>query len=436
MTYVQSADRTKCIKIELIQHGSDVAARAVYAKYNSTNDEAFDFDGDGEEYDLASDYTTKGYSIDMLALRRKSLSRVTFKVAGEKTLGAVSGSGTEVAFEAVDGGATISAAGANTMTDSAYVIRGDSQNKLIFKANNDTENPLPSGTTDVWGEGTEFQVAKELKSAQSAITMHPGSVMDIKGSVPRPQVITLDGATCKSSTDRYLNHLTFSNASSVVFSGGKVRAGYTENDCAWFVSGMGASTCDAILGLFGDGSSATNRLTIAVEDTVAGDAVDFIVTKDITTADKRYPYTSFTKTGDGTMLVDGSMSTLTNCPIRVVEGTLAVGSSNAFDSEKGAISLEGGTISFMPETANSVAHIALAESSGIYVGIGASLAIGDLTMSDDVDLAVNGDVFNRNVKVNTPLDATILSHIKLNGKRVVQTSDGSLCPRGFMIIFQ
>ena len=371
----------------------------------------------------------------MLALRRKSPSRVAFKVSGEKTLGAVSGRGTEVIFEAGEGGATIDAAGANTMTDSAYVVKGDAQNKMVFKADN-ANNPLPFGTTDVWGEDTELQIVKNLTSAQSAITMHPGSVLDINASMPNPLSVVLDGATCRSGADRYLSQLTFSNASTVEFSSGKVRACYTATDCAWVVSGTGASTCNATLGLFGGRDSAVNVLTIAVEDTVVGDEVDFIVAGNITTADVRYPYTSFTKTGEGTMRVDGSMATLTNLPVRVAGGTLLVNSSNALNAQKGAISLEGGSLSFADGKNNTVADVTLTESAAITLGAGATLTMGSLTVPEDATLALEGDVLGGSVRVTSVLDAATLSRITLGGKRPVQSSDGRLRTRGFVIMIQ
>ena len=449
MVWSDTSTRTKCVKVELMQSGSDVVARAVYCRRNGTTDESFDFDDESLQIDSDANptgwqadrlYTTydtanTGSGIDMLALRRKSPSRIAFKVAGEKTLGAVSGAGTEVTFEAGEGGATIDATGANTMTDSTYVIKGDAQNKMVFKADNASSNPLPSGTTDVWGEGTEFQVAKALSSAQSAITMHPGSVLDINASMPNPLVVVLDGATCRSSADRYLSQLTFSNASSVEFRSGKVRACYKASDCVWIVSGTGASTCDATLGLFGNGASETNVLTIAVEDTAVGDAVDFIVAGNITTADARYPYTSFTKTGEGTMRVDGSMTTLTNLPVRVAGGTLVVNSSNALNAQKGVISLEGGSLSFAAGTVNTVAEVALTESAAITLGAGATLTMGSLTVPDGATLALEGDVLNGSVRVTSALDAATLSRITLGGKRPAQSSDGRLCTRGLIISF-
>ena len=449
MVWSDTSTRTKCVKVELMQSGSDVVARAVYCRRNGTTDEDFDFDDESLKLDSETNptgwqtdrlYTTyetgnTGSGIDMLALRRKSPSRVAFKVSGEKMLGAVSGTGTEVTFEAGEGGATIDATGANAMTDSAYVIKGDAQNKMVFKADNASQNPLPSGTTDVWGEGTEFQVAKALSSAQSAITMHPGSVLDINASMPNPLVVVLDGATCRSSADRYLSQLTFSNASSVEFRSGKVRACYKASDCVWIVSGTGASTCDATLGLFGNGASETNVLTIAVEDTAVGDAVDFIVAGNITTADARYPYTSFTKTGEGTMCVDGSMTTLTNLPVRVAGGTLVVNSSNALNAQKGAISLEGGSLSFAAGTVNTVADVTLTESAAITLGAGATLTMGSLTVPDGATLALEGDVLNGSVRVTSALDAATLSRITLGGKRPAQSSDGRLCTRGLIISF-
>ena len=189
------------------------------------------------------------------------------------------------------------------------------------------------------------------------------------------------------------------------------------------------------MNLYGNGASNERWLTIAVADTVAGEGSDFIVSGDIATADRRYPYTSFVKTGVGTMRMDGSMVTLTNLPVRIVEGTLAITTSNAIDADKGKFSLEGGTLSFAAGTANTVSDVTLTETSAISVGAGAALTMKSLTVPDGAMLAITGDVLNGNVKVTTAPDDATLSRIRLNGKRVARSADGRLHTRGFIVSF-
>lgn len=431
MVYVQSASRSKCVKIELKQSGNDVVARAVYAKYNSTNDETFDFDVAGTSYTLATDYSINGYGVDMLALRRKSKDRIVFKVSGSKTLGAVSGNGTEVTFEA-SAAATVTASGANTMTDSAYVIKGTSNANMNFTCS--VANALPwDGTTDVYGEGTKLTLS--ASQSKDAITMHPGSELICGANLTSlfAKKIALDAATLNMSKYAYVNELTLTNASTV--NGATLRVGYTIGAGEWQIGGTGVSTCNAKVNLYGNGASNERWLTIAVADTVAGEGSDFIVSGDIATADRRYPYTSFVKTGVGTMRMDGSMVTLTNLPVRIVEGTLAITTSNAIDADKGKFSLEGGTLSFAAGTANTVSDVTLTETSAISVGAGAALTMKSLTVPDGAMLAITGDVLNGNVKVTTAPDDATLSRIRLNGKRVARSADGRLHTRGFIVSF-
>ena len=133
--------------------------------------------------------------------------------------------------------------------------------------------------------------------------------------------------------------------------------------------------------------------------------------------------------------MDGSMVTLTNLPIRVVEGTLAITTSNAVDANKGRFSLEGGTLSFAAGKANAVSAVTLTETSTIALDAGATLTMTSLTVPDGAMLAITGDVLNGNVKVVTALDDATLSRIRLNGKRVVRSADGRLHTRGFIVSF-
>ena len=442
MVYAQSASRSKCVKVELRQSGSDVVARVSYAKYNSTNDPDFDFDDEASkytslddgwhDYTLATDYSINGYGIDMLALRRKSPDRVAFKVSGEKTLGAMSGNGVEVGFAAAAGGAEVIASGANTMTDSAYVISGSGDADMTFTCGD--KDVLPDGTVDVYGEGTKLAI-KGKSQANAAITMHPGSEL-VNDTAPvtakLAKDVVLDAATLTMSKLAYVNDLTFLNGS---VADGTLRVGYTAGDGNWKVSGTGVSTCGATVNLIGANKSGERWLTIDVVDTVAGAGVDFIVSGAIATADWRYPYVSFVKAGEGTMRMDGSMATLTNLPVRVVAGVLAITTSGAVDAQKGRLSLEGGALEFADGTTNVVSGVTLTESAEISVGAGATLTIGSLTVPDGATLALSGDVLNGSVRVTSALDDTTLSRIRLNGKRAVQSSSGRLCTIGLTVTF-
>lgn len=56
-------NHTKCVKVELIQDGTDIKGRAVYAKYITGNDLGFDFDTGGTPVDLATTPAANGYGV-------------------------------------------------------------------------------------------------------------------------------------------------------------------------------------------------------------------------------------------------------------------------------------------------------------------------------------------------------------------------------------
>ena len=59
---------TKCVKVELTQVGSDIAARPVYAKYLDGSRLGTDFDGNGTGSTIATNATTGGYGIVQTSL--------------------------------------------------------------------------------------------------------------------------------------------------------------------------------------------------------------------------------------------------------------------------------------------------------------------------------------------------------------------------------
>jgi autotransporter-associated beta strand protein len=74
---------TKCVKIELTQSGSDIAGRAVYAKYtNNGGLTGYNFDAGGSGGTVATNTTVGGYGISQLNL---SVSKPVLTLAGVNT---------------------------------------------------------------------------------------------------------------------------------------------------------------------------------------------------------------------------------------------------------------------------------------------------------------------------------------------------------------
>ena len=336
--------------------------------------------------------------------------------------------------------ATVNASGANTMTDSAYVVKGDEAHPIAFNVAH--ANALPAGTTDCYGNSSlnvnvEVSYTSGISAGKSAITMHPGSHLYTTKPWPfhpETQSIVLDNATFHpDDSSKYVNDLVLTNSAAV--DGTFVRIGF-KKDGTWNVTGEGVATCNAKLSIVSASTAATSarrNLIINVDDTVAGEASDFIFSGSIVN-DGSYRNGGFVKSGAGTMEIQGSILASNNA-VRVTAGTLLLGVNDAV-SPNVPFSLEGGTLACAEGTANTAANVAVTANSTLALGAGASLTMANVTVADGKTLAIDCADGTRvkSVKVNTALDAAICSRIRLNGRRPKQTFDGYLCTSGFMII--
>ena len=328
--------------------------------------------------------------------------------------------------------ATVNANGANTMTGSAYVIRGDDAHPIVFNIEN--KDALPAGTTDCYGDA-ELHANKAadwpggVSGGKSTITMHAGSrlyqstyIAFLKGV----QKVVLDASSFYSqwniATWTYLDYLTLSNASSVT--GGLIRVVHTATKPTWRVTGTGASVCYAEIYLVGNGN-AYAPLTVEVADTVAGDGADFICNGNITAESASNKNTAIAKTGAGTMLMNGTLA-YTNTPTHIIEGTLALGRSGATVEGHG-FSLDGGTLALAAGTTNEAATLTATASSTLSFGADATLVLHDLSVPDGMSLALEGDIPRNGLKVAQRLGEATLARIAMNGSHVMQTGDGYIC---------
>ena len=335
--------------------------------------------------------------------------------------------------------ATVNANGANTMTDSAYVVKGDEAHPIEFNAAN--ANALPDKTTDCYGN-TDLNLTaggaynNGIRGAR--ITMHPGSTLYSKASWTfhnTAQTVVIDGTTLNlDNNSKYINDLVLTNGS-VVTRGNATRAGYGKNP-TWRVVGEGVSTCDSSVSIVAGskGENGTKRtLTIDVADTVAGEASDFIMSGDITN-DSGYPNGVFAKSGPGTMEMLGTI-TAGNNPVRVTAGTLLLGTNDAVAATV-PFSLEGGTLACAAGTVNTMGAVSVTTNSTLAVGAGASLTMANISVADGQTLEIEcaDGTGAKAVKVTAALDDATRARIRLNGRRPRQTSDGYLAIGGFMMI--
>ncbi len=330
--------------------------------------------------------------------------------------------------------ATINANGANTMTDSAYVVSGDAMHPIIFNVGN--VRALPAKTTDCYGDAElHLTVGNWSSGGQSAITMHQGSRLyheKAHAFMRTKQTVVLDGAELHmdgSGEVSYLNWLTFANGAAAFCSetANAINAGYDVDNAKWQVTGAGCCTNDVSISLRSSSSSKTSgyrELEIAVEDVVAGDGFDFVMNGTLT-VHTSYPNAAFVKTGAGTMTANGTLA-CPNAPARIVEGTLLLGASGVTAAEH-KFALEGGTLALAAGTTNTAASVAVSESSSLSFGSDAALTLSNLTIDDGTMLTLSGDVPKKGLKVETALDAATLGRIQFADGRtgkVGQTSDG------------
>ena len=405
---------------------------------------------------IASSFTTAG-ALEILGvtnvtpLAAADMSKLTFAVSAGQTLAlpSLSGEGVEVTFDAnafgepTDGeaasAATVKANGANTMTDSAFVVRGDAAHPIVYDVA--AKYALPP-VIDFWGDASlTFSVAggynDGVTKGTDAITMHPGTVLtNGKGYVFHyaSGEVVLDGASMTHSAGTtYIYYLTLSNAASASVTGGAFQFGYTADEPTLKVSGDGASTFNGYFTVVGKNqTTGVNNVTIDVEDTVAGDGVDFVVNGDIS-SNASYPATGFIKVGEGTMRLDG-VATF-NQPIQLREGTLLLNRAEGSMAAGNQVSLQGGTLALAAGTSNEVASVELTASSAMTFGADASFVCADLTVPDGSTLNLAGDLRHTSLRVTAALDAATLRRIRCNGVRAKQDADGYIrTARGFVII--
>ena len=383
-------------------------------------------------------------------LAAEDMSKLTFAATGTLALPALSGQGVEVTFDAnafgepTDGDAapvaTVKANGAITMTDSAFVVRGDEAHPIVYDVA--VKYALPK-VIDFWGNATlTFSDAGTYNDGMAmgtdTITMHPGTAATSAKAHPYYYAsgeVVLDGATLTHSDGyTYFYYLTLSNSATVVVSNsGCVWFGYTASVPVLKVSGTGASTFNGPINVVGKNqTTGINNVTIDVEDTVVGEEVDFVMAGDIS-SHGTYPSSSFIKTGAGTMRLDG-VATL-NQPIQLREGTLLLNRAEGSMAAANQISLQGGTLALAAGTSNEVASVTLTASSAMTFGDGTSFTCANLTIPEGSTLNLTGDLKHTGLRVTTALDRETRRRIRFNGARVKQDADGYIrIGRGFSMI--
>ena len=333
-------------------------------------------------------------------------------------------------------GYKVTAGGANTMTDSSFVVKSDGKNKIVYDVA--TKYALPPAI-DCYGNATlNFSAAGGANDGAGkgtdAITMHEGTMLRTTVDYPfqyNQTKVVLDGATMigDGSGKVYLSYMTLMNGAEIVRNSSDYRIGWSAPSPVWTVTGTGRSVYSGELQLWGT-NGGTKDTTIEVGETAEG--ADFLLDGDLAqSSDSRYPSAALIKTGVGTMEVTGTI-TLTTRGLYLKEGTLLLSKNNGLAAGT-FFTMEGGTLALAANVADACASMSVTEDSVLDLAAGATLTLDAITVVTDKKLNITA-ADTAKVKVNARLDAATLSRIRLNGRRVAQGNDGYLGTPGFTLV--
>ena len=333
-------------------------------------------------------------------------------------------------------GYKVTASGANTMTDSSFVVKGDGKNKIVYDVA--AKYALPP-TFDCYGNATlKFSVAGATNDGAGkgtdAITMHEGTTLRTTVDYPfqyDQTKVVLDGATMigDGSGTMYCNYMTLMNGAEIVKNNSDYHIGWNAPSPVWTVTGTGRSVYSGELQLWGT-NGGTKDTTIEVGETAEG--TDFLLDGNLAQSSGiKYPRAALIKTGVGTMEVTGTI-TLTTRGVYLKEGTLLLSKNDGLAAGT-FFTMEGGTLALAENVADACASMSVTEDSALDLAAGASLTLGTVTVAESKTLSITA-ADGAKVKVNGTLDAATLSRIRLNGHRVMQSADGYLGTPGFMLI--
>ena len=414
---------TKCVKVELTQVGSDIHARAVYAKYTTGGSFGFNFDLGGTSVAVATSAGTSYYGVPSLTLSpgKQTSPRLAWNASGFTGKMIVeSGVTTVAALNALPQGGGIHVRGGNLVLD----VSG-----LVNTANIGGSNPIT-----VYRDGTLTALSAWNVGHSRLLTLDGGTLNITAAS--SSSTIPLDGV-------QYINNLTLKDGARII--GRTPRVGYTI-DGVWRVQGTSPSFVETMLAL------VSANWTLDVEDVTGDSAPDVFFTGARTNYPSEGPLT-WRKRGEGTASIAGDGTGYTG-PLVIEGGAIRLDAPNAFSASTvitlnggwleagnsgctvGAITAAAGGIDLSRGTGTltSAGALTLAGDTAIRLGTGA-VAFADTSAAlwaEGATLNLIGDLPRRTVRFGTTqngLTPEQLRQIRLNG--VVKGSLG-LDPDGYL----
>lgn len=401
----------KCVKVELLQSGTNVVGRVLYAKYvEKSNPLGYNFDLGGNVMNIATAINVGGYGAAQTVL--------TFMRHPTLTL---SGVNSYIGGTVVSGG-QLEATGNASALSSAGPITVNAGGELVLKVAG-----LAVGNIGGVGNG-------------NPITVNSGGTLTLAAfcNIGQTRSVTLDGGTLNSiiteagDSCNYVNNLTLKNGAKVI--GYQLRTGYF-NDSTYVAAGTNASSIDAGINMVNGDRGQPIALTFNVAD-VTGNALTDLFVPGVIRDYNTGPLSGLPmiKTGAGTLEFSGVNTHVG--PITIAAGTLALQTNLALNVGN-PITLSGGTLA-MGAFTNAVGTLTVVSNSVIALGEG-QLAFADSSTTNWANaLTLTGTLEAHTLRFGTnatALTSAQLAAIKLNGGHVILKSDGYLAPgpKGMLI---
>jgi autotransporter-associated beta strand protein len=383
---------TKCVKVELTQESTNIAARAVYAKYiNNGSVLGFDFDAGGNGNTVATSYQAGGYGVAELTLTAHPNSKLTLTAANSYQRGTQIHAG------------VLEAKGSASALPPGDVITVDAGGELRLNVPG-----RPFNEAGGVGYNGPIMVNGGTLSLVSLFNAGHG----------RP--ITIDGGTLRSfswegqvagpvgDNGNYMNSLTLRNGAQVT--GHPIRVGNFTAAFIW-VGGTNASSLAAGIRMV---RSGTQPLTLDVADVTTNANADLTVSGVIWDF-AGHEGMPVRKTGAGTVVFSATNTYIGDTAVSA--GTLVLGADNTLNTNNNVV-LDGGTLD-MGAFNNSVGTLTLGTNSLINLGPGQLAFAGSSSNAWNGTLTLTGTLGPQTLRFGTNsmgLTGGQLQSIDVDGK--------------------
>lgn len=437
-----------CAPIILTQVGSDIAVRKLNGKYEWTSEDARTWDPWGPNPKTHGDYNADHFFITNLTFY---LSKPIGGYAGTATFGTANsftGSRIKTVFRPGQNcgyRATVTAQGGLAPTDGHPVYDGAwvylNVTKTATGGNLAWANGAYSGRDGysfyVYPGGRALTLQDKNNNPGQTIIVRGGEYDFMKGvgnATFSGGKLSRTDFNSRSSMFDYIRGIQLSDGGRTVGERPSLGTQYSRSPSVK-VTGTKPCRCDSGFTVVRDTSSNPSLVTLTMDIAdVTGDAE-----VDLTTATVVIETgVSVVKKGAGTVLFEEKNTTVTNYPIRIVEGAIAFGCTDCFTTNA-LFSLEGGSLTAAAGTENTIGSLAVTEDATLALADGSSLTIADPTAEWTKGKIVNivGDPEKSTLtfgEEGATLSRSQVRALRWNGEKCHVEEDGSIRPGGEGIV--